>query len=461
VRLFSAGQPVSQELATANPTAAAGPGRAAPSARYRWYVLGLLTAVFALSHMDRNIISILLNSIAEDLELKDWEAGAVSGLAFASTYILLGIPLARAADRVNRVGIISASLTVWSVMTAVCGATQTMWQLFLARMGVGVGEAGCAPPAQSIIADYFPKEGRAFALSIFGLGIPIGTLMGFVLGGLVNEAYGWREALVAAGAPGLLVALLVRRTLREPRRGFSDRLEHLDAGPTPSLRDVLRFLAARRSLIHIVLGTSLIVFGGYGSQTWVPAFFERSHGLTSGQIGVWLGPSFIVGGVGGTLLGGWIADRMAGRDARWYVWIPAVAMIPAIPVSAVVLLMPATIYQIGGLAVHAYVISIALMALPGAAYSCYLGPVNAVMQQMVGLRMRATTVAIFLLFTNLVGMGLGPLAVGAVSDFMHARFGNESLRYTMLSFLFVYAWSSFHFFRAGRTIRDDLEAQYR
>lgn len=444
------------------PSDAAGAGLVpAYSARYRWYVLGLLTVVFAFSHMDRNIISILLNTITHDLGLSDWEGGAVSGLAFASTYILLGIPLARIADRMNRVGIIAVSLGVWSVMTAVCGATHNMWQLFLARMGVGVGEAGCVPPAQSIIADYFPKETRAFALSIFGLGIPIGTLMGFVLGGLLNESYGWRVALVAAGMPGLIIALVVWYTLREPPRGYSDKVEHLSGEAQPSFMEVVRFLAARRSLVHLVIGTSLIVFGGYGSQTWVPAFFERSHGLTSGQIGVWLGPSFIVGGVGGMLLGGWLADKLGNKDARWYVWIPAIAMIPAIPISALVLLMPATIYQIGGFSVHAYVISIALMALPGAAYSCYIGPVNAVMQQMVSLRMRATTVAIFLLFTNLVGMGLGPVAVGAVSDFMHERFGQESLRYTMLSFLFIYAWSSFHFFRAGRAIRDDLEAQYR
>lgn len=427
------------------------------SPRYRWYVLGLLTVVFAFSHMDRNIIAILLNSIASDLKLTDAQAGAISGLAFATTYILLGIPLAWAADRHKRKRIISASLAVWSVMTALCGLTQNMWQLFLARMGVGLGEAGCVPAAQSIIADYVPRERRALAMAIFGLGVPIGTLAGFAIGGLVNDAHGWRAALFIVGVPGLLVAALLQKTLREPPRGMSDKAEPAGKDSLPTFWVTLAFLMKRRTLVHLTIGTSLIVFGGYGSQTWIPAFYERSHGLTSGQIGLWLGPSLVAGGVGGTLLGGWLADKLAVKDARWYVWIPAIAMIPAIPISALVLLLPTTIYTVFGIPVHTYVISIALMAVPGAAYSCYLGPVNALIQQIVAIRMRATAVAIFLTFTNLVGMGLGPYVIGDVSDFMAARFGHESLRYTMLSFLFIYAWAAFHFYLAGRHIKTDLD----
>ncbi len=429
------------------------------SVRYRWYVLGLLTVVFSFSHMDRNIIAILLNSIAADLKLSDAQAGAISGLAFASTYIILGIPLAWAADKYKRKRIISASLAMWSVMTALCGLTHNLWQLFLARMGVGLGEAGCVPAAQSIIADYVPRERRALALAIFGLGVPIGTLAGFAIGGLINDAHGWRAALFAVGLPGLLVAFILQRTLREPPRGMADKVDAVTKDAMPTFGETVSFLLKRRTLVHLTIGAALIVFGGYGSQTWIPAFFERSHGLTSGQIGLWLGPSLVVGGVGGTLLGGWLADKRAVRDARWYVWIPAIAMIPAIPVSALVLLLPATIYQVMGIPVHTYVISIALMALPGAAYSCYLGPVNAVIQQTVGIRMRATSVAMFLTVTNLVGMGLGPWIIGDVSDFMGARFGHESLRYTMLCFLFIYAWAAVHFILAGRHIRADLEAQ--
>ncbi|MBI1180185.1 MAG: MFS transporter [Alphaproteobacteria bacterium] len=444
------------------PSKAAGPGVVPEqTAQYPWYVLGLLTLVFAFGHMDRNIVAILLNSIATDLGLTDWEAGAISGLAFGLTYILLGIPLAWLADRSNRKRIISISLGLWSVMTALCGFTQTALQLFFARMGVGIGEAGCVPASQSIIADYFPKERRAFALGVFGLGIPIGTLAGFALGGLINDAYGWRHALIIVGGPGLIAAVILQLTLREPRRGLSDRVEPLGGYPPPPFSETILFLVRRRSLLHLVLGTSLIVFGGYGSQTWIPAFFERSHGLTSGEIGVMLGPSLIIGGVGGTLLGGLLADRLSAKDVRWYVWIPAIAMIPAIPVSALALLLPSTVYTIAGLPIHAYAIAIALMALPGAAYSCYLGPANAVLQLMVPLRMRATTVAIFLMITNLVGMGLGPVAVGAVSDFMNARFGQESLRYTMLSFLFIYAWAALHYYLAGRSLQQDLDAQYR
>ncbi len=441
------------------PSSAPAKGRAdLYSPRYRWYVLGLLTVVFAFSHMDRNIIAILLNSIAADLKLTDAEAGAISGLAFAITYIMLGIPLAWAADRHKRKRIISISLAVWSVMTALCGATQNMWQLFLARMGVGMGEAGCVPAAQSIISDYVPKERRALALAIFGLGIPVGTLTGFIVGGLINDVHGWRAALLVVGLPGLLVALLVQRTLREPPRGMADKVDAPSREGLPTFFQALSFLFQRRTLMHVTIGTALVVFGGYGSQTWIPAFFERSHGLTSGQIGLWLGPSVVVGGVGGTLLGGWLGDKLGTKDARWYVWIPAIAMIPAIPVSALLLLLPTTIYNVFGLPVHTYVISIALMAIPGAAGVCYIGPVNAVIQQIAGIRMRATAVAIFLTVTNLVGMGLGPWIIGEVSDFTASRFGHESLRYTMLWFLFIYAWAAFHYWRAGKHIRSDLAA---
>ncbi len=407
--------------------------------------------------MDRNIIAILLNSITEDLKLSDTQAGAMSGFAFAIFYATLGIPIARLADRHNRTRIITISLTLWSAMTAVCGLAGNFWQLLIARMGVGVGEAGCVPPSQSIIADYFPQGKRAFAMGVFGLGVPLGTLMGYGLGGYINEIYDWRIALYVVGLPGILVAVVVHFTLREPPRGLSDKLHAAD-GPIPNFMEVLRFIRKRRSLFHMTVGASLIVFGGYGSQTWIPAFFERSHGLTSAEIGLKLGPVFILGGVGGALLGGWLADKWGSQDPRWYMRIPALAILPAVPFSAVIMLMPATTYTIAGTEVSSSLVAILMMIVPGAAYSCYLGPTNAMLQQMVSLRMRATTVAIFLLVTNLIGMGLGPLTIGIVSDVMDEWFGTESLRYTMLSFLFIYVWASFHFFRAARTISADLEA---
>ena len=342
-------------------------------------------------------------------------------------------------------------------MTALCAATTNFWQLFIARMGVGAGEAGCVPPCQSIIADYFPKERRAFALAVFGLGVPVGMILGFGLGGPLNVLIGWQWTFVAVGLPGLLLAAVLYRTVREPLRGFSDQLHHTDTGEAPSFIQVLKYLAARRSLLHMTIASSLIAFGGYGSQTWIPAFFERSHDLTSAQVGPMLLPAFIVGGIGGTLMGGWLADKLGGRDARWYMRIPAYAILPAVPVSATIMLMPATTYEIFGANVHAYVIAMILMTIPGAAYTCYLGPTNAILQQMASIRMRATTVAVFLMITNTIGMGLGPVSIGVVSETLRPAFGEESLRYAMLGFLFIYIWAAIHFMIAARTIRADLE----
>ena len=427
------------------------------SKKYSWYVLMMLMLVFAFSHMDRNIIAILLDSIIADMGLTDTQGGLVAGLAFAVPYIILGVPIARLADRFNRTFIITISLSVWSLMTAVCAATGNFWQLFLARMGVGAGEAGCVPPSQSIIADYFPKERRAFALSVFGLGVPLGMILGFGLGGPLNDWIGWQWTFVAVGLPGLALAVLLRMTVREPLRGYSDQLHHIDDGEAPSFGEVLKYLASRKSLLHMTVGAALISFGGYGSQTWIPAFFERSHGLSSGQIGPLLLPAFILGGIGGTLLGGWLGDKFGARDARWYMFIPAFAILPAVPVSATIMLLPNTTYEIWGMSVQAYILAVALMTIPGAAYTCYLGPTNAMLQQMVGVRMRATTVAVFLLITNSIGLGLGPLLIGVISDLLEPYFGQEALRYAMLGFLFIYIWAAFHFIRAARTIRADLE----
>ena len=424
---------------------------------HRWYVLGLLTLVFSFSHMDRNIIAILLPEIQKDLGLTFAQSGAISALAFGATYITLSIPIARLADRFNRKAIIAVCLTIWSGMTAICGTASSFWQMFFARMGVGIGEAGCVPPSQSIIADYFPKGLRASAFAIFGLGIPIGTMLGYFLGGQISDAYSWRYALLAVGLPGLLLAGVLWLTMREPVRGFSDELKVSSSDTPPSFIPFVRFLGSRPSLIQMTIASSLIVFGGYGSQTWIPTFFVNSHGLSLGQISVWLGPTFVLGGLGAVLLSG-LADKLGIRDERWFMWIPAIAILLALPVTSIILLLPATEYSFIGATVPSWGIAILLLAIPGAAYSCYIGPVNTMLQQMVGLRMRATTVAVFVLITNLVGLGLGPFLIGVVTDFFVARFGDEALRFAMLTFMFIYVWAAIHFFLAARHIRQDLEA---
>ncbi|MDX1580144.1 MAG: MFS transporter, partial [Alphaproteobacteria bacterium] len=263
----------------------------------------MLMVVFTFSHMDRNIVAILLNSITQDLKLSDTQAGLMAGFAFAIFYATLGLPIARVADRTNRMNIITIALALWSAMTALCGLAQNFWQLLLARMGVGVGEAGCVPPAQSIIADYVPKEKRSFAMSVFALGVPLGTLLGFVIGGIVSELHGWRVALMVVGLPGVLLAVIVKLTIKEPPRGHADGLVD-EEGAAPHMKEVARFLWTRKTLKHATAGAALITFGGYGAQTWIPAFFERSHGLSELQVGLWLAPVMVAGGMGGALLSG-------------------------------------------------------------------------------------------------------------------------------------------------------------
>jgi len=420
-----------------------------------WYIVGLMMLAFTFSHMDRNVMSILLNSIKYDLGLTDFQAGLMHGPAFAFFYVVFGLPIARAADKYNRVNIIAAALTVWSAMTALCGMAQNFTQLALARMGVGVGEAGCVPPAQSIIADLVPPQRRAFALSVFSIGAPLGTLLGIVAGGVLESWFDWRTAFLAIGLPGVLVGLLIKFTVKEPVRGKADGVAPPDH-VAPKVIEVLSTIWHLKSLKHMIIGSSLIVFGGYGASAWLPSFLERSHDLSTFQVSLMLGPVMLIGGVGGLIVSGRLTDRLIRRNVEWYARVPAIATILAVPISAIVLMIPKTTYVVFGMDLPSYAVAISLFALPGAAFISYMGPVNAMMQNMVGLRMRAMTVAVFLFVTNLIGMGLGPPLIGLTSDYMEAQYGDESLRMAMLSALFVYVWAAFHFNRARRTLAADL-----
>ncbi len=424
-------------------------------AGYSWFVVSAMMVTFTFSHMDRNIMSILLNSIKADLGLSDFEAGLMHGFAFAVFYVTLGLPIARAADRMNRVNIISLALVAWSAMTAFCGLAQNFTQLLIARMGVGIGEAGCVPPAQSIIADYIPKERRTFAMSLFAIGAPVGTLLGILVGGIVESYFGWRYALIAVGVPGIAVALAIKLTIREPVRGMADGVQVGDTLP-PSVLEVIQYIWSCRSLRHMIFASALIVFGGYGTAAWIPAFLERSHDLSTLQTSLWLGPVMLIGGVGGALFAGRLTDRLIERDVSWYAMVPAIATIIAVPFSTAIVLIPQTTYHFFGLQIPSYAVAIPLLAVPGAALIAYIGPVNALMQRMVRLRMRAMTVAIFLFVTNLIGMGLGPVFIGLASDYFSVIFGDEGLRVSLFTFLFVYVWASWHFLQARHNIADDL-----
>jgi MFS family permease len=420
---------------------------------YRSYALGLLVVVSVFNYLDRQILSILLEPIKRDLQLSDTALGFLTGIAFALFYTFAGIPIARWADQGMRRTIIALGLAVWSGMTALTGLAQTFTQLVLARVGVGIGEAACSPPAHSLLSDYFPPERRGTALSIFALGVPIGIMLGYLAGGWVNQYFGWRTAFFVVGLPGLVLALVLRLTLREPPRGHSEGLHVGGATATESIGEVLRFMWGLRSFRHLSLAAALHAFYGYGSLAFVPAFMMRVHGMTNtAELGLWLGLiAGVFAGVG-TFLGGTLSDRFAGskKDTRWYMWLPAWATLLGVPFSFLFYLWPE-----GRTAL--------LLSIPGSILGpMWLGPTGAMTQGLVKLRMRATASAILLFIINMIGLGLGPQTVGMVSDLLTPSYGTEAIRYALLSVVVTGSvWAAGHYFLAARTLRDDLKAKDR
>ncbi len=415
------------------------------SARARYYALGLLTVVYTFNFVDRQLLSILQESIKADLLLSDQQLGLLTGFAFALFYTLAGIPIARYADRNNRRNVVAIAIALWSFMTAISGLVQNYLQLLLARIGVGVGEAGGSPPAHSMISDIFPPERRASALAFYSMGINFGILFGFLAGGWLNEFFDWRVAFFVVGAPGIVVALFVRYTLREPIRGLmEDRQDVATDTPFP---EVLKLLWSRLSFRHLAIGGALNAFAGYSSSNWTASFMIRSHDMSTGELGTWLALIMGVGGAIGVFWGSYIAERLAKFDVRWYMWMPTITGMICVP------FMIAT-YVVEG-AYTALIISI----VPGILFNVYLGNSLAMTHALVGLRMRAVASAILFFLINLIGMGLGPWGVGLLSDMLSAELGNESLRYAMLYLLpAAMGWSAVHFLLASRTLQKDLEA---
>lgn len=423
--------------------------RPAPfSSAYRNYALALLLVAFVLNFIDRQILSILAEDIRKEIELSDTALGLLAGIAFALFYTFAGIPIARWADRGSRRTIISLAILVWSVLTAATGLATSFGQLVAARIGVGVGEAGCSPPAHSLIADMFPPERRATALAVYSLGIPIGASLGAILGGWIGQHYGWRNAFMAVGIPGVLVALVVRFTLREPQRGGSD-IGPASAGPRESVREVLGFMLRLPAFVHMACGASLHAFYGYGAAFFVPVFLIRVHHLDKVEVGAWLGLIGLTTGVVGIFLGGAISDRLGKHDAGWYMRVPAFASLLGIPFSLLFYLWPDPRTAI-------------LLSVPGALLGgVYLGPTFAMTQTIVRPSMRALASAILLFIINLIGLGLGPTLVGRLSDVLKPSYGDESVRYALLWVVVVGAlWATLHYLLAARTLGRDLEAKH-
>jgi predicted MFS family arabinose efflux permease len=408
----------------------------------RHYALSVLVVVYTFNFIDRQILSILMESIKLDLGLSDQALGFLAGFAFASFYAVMGIPIALWADRGNRRNLISLALAIWSVMTALSGMAQTFLHLALARIGVGIGEAGCSPPAHSLISDYYPPEQRATALGLYSIGIPLGIMFGLFVGGWVNEAFGWRYAFFVVGLPGLLLALIVRFTLQEPARGLSEN--RTDDDQPPAFTETLRFLLKRPAFLHIAFGGALAAFVGYGVVSWFPSFLIRSHAMHTTEIGLWLGLIMGIPGGAGIFLGGYLADKFGARDPRWYLWTAAVAALVALPFGAATYLLSNPYW------------ALAVFSIPILLSNFWQATTFAQTQSLVRLRMRGVASAILLFIINIIGLGAGPWAIGVLSDLLAPRYGADSLRWSLLIFGSMGLWVAYHFYAGGKHLAADL-----
>lgn len=439
------------------------------STRYKAWLLTLLVAAYASSFVDRIVISVVGQAVIAELRLTDLQFGLLGGMAFAVFYSVFGLPVARLAERRNRKTILSVSIALWSLMTMLCGVAQNYAMLLLYRMGVGIGEAGCTPASHSLISDHYPARQRSSALGIYFLGVPLGTLMGATAAGWVGEALGWRAAMIAVGAPGLILAPVIWLTLREPPRGNADRQPA--GGDTPPLGAVLGRVAHVPALRHLFIGTTVATLAANGISTFAPAYFVRGFGLRLSEVGLYFGLIMGVSGLIGVLAGGFGADRAAHRDVRWYAWLPAIGVLLAAPLYALAYSQA----DIGP--------AVPLILLGALCLSAYAGPVFAVAQNLVAPRMRASITALLLLAMNLVGQGLGPTLMGHVSDRLASRAFTRGdhrttclgstpsgadaaacaeasatgLQQTLVGVSFLLPLGALHFALAARTLREDLE----
>ncbi|NJC40468.1 MFS family permease [Brevundimonas alba] len=496
-------------------TAAAAPVRPG----YRYYVLAVLVLIYALNFLDRQIIGILAAPLKAHFQLSDSQFGLLGGIAFASVYSTLAIPLAWLADRFSRVWIMTGALAVWSGFTALCGLAGSFTQLFLCRMGVGVGEAGGVAPAYSLLSDYFPPSQRARALAVFAFGIPIGTAAGTLVGGLLAARYGWQTAFIVVGLLGLLLAPLLRLTVRDPKRGGTDAAAAAargtpEAAPAAAVTSragsiasmvmltigaaalawgAVQYLVMDQQvagltwgfggLLALVIGVSLriarstasvvirkpsfwlLALGaasssicGYGVAGWLPLFFMRSFGLTLQQTAWYYAGIALVGGTLGIWMGGAIADKLSKRGKGAYPLTPAIAFLISAPCFILAMNSPWLIGLVlpgGGSNLQQLILAFLIFLIPTGLNLAWLGPVTAAVQHLVPAAMRSTASALFLLINNLLGLAVGFYYFGWMSDLLAPRFGDESLRWAIYTGMGFYLLASALLIGASRTLKRD------
>lgn len=425
---------------------------------YRNYMLIVLLVILAFNYVDRFALGVVLDDIKTDLRLSDSQLGFMSGIAFSLMYSIMGIPIARWADRGNRVAIISVTAAVWSVMVGLSGMAATFVQLLLIRVGVGVGEAGCVPPAHSLIADYFTRAERPRAVSMYLQGNTVGVALGYFLAGWLSEFYGWRVMFMVLGLPGLVLGALAWLTLREPRKASrtagdtsgDPKGETVALGersdPQQGTMAVCRMLWAIPTFRHLLLSFAVLSFFNYGLVNWQPVFFKRSFGMQAGELGTWLAGVYGISTLLGVYLGGVWASRRAPGNEVLQLRVSAVATVG----------FNGLLWALVYFCQNRY-LAFALMGVSNMGSTAIYGPLFATFQTLVPPRTRATAIAIVYFLANLIGLGLGPLLVGTISDALLPVFGQESLRYALLFVCPGYIWGAWHLWLAARTVAQDVE----
>jgi len=420
-------------------------GEPASRSGYRYVVAWMLVVVYTLNFLDRQIVAILGKYISADLHLTKTQFGLMGGTAFAAFYTVCGIPVAYLADRWNRIWIMSGACAIWSLFTAGCGATSNFIQIGLCRMGVGIGEAGGSPPSYSLISDYFPPGERGTGLAIYSLGVPLGSMLGALIGGRIAEAYSWRMAFYVVGLPGILVALLMLLVIREPRRGGLDALSVGAAAhePAPPLMTSISSFFADRTLLLTAISCALSAFVGYAGLIWNPQFLELVKGMSGKDVANQY--SLVLGATGviGTFGAGWLADKLAQRDRRWFAWLPAIAFLLSIP------------FWLGMLWAPSAQIALLFIAGPALLNNVYLAPSLAVVQNAVSPSRRTMAGAILLFVLNLVGLGVGPVYVGRIADAMEPVHGHNALAYGFAALIPLAALTSIAFMASAASIARD------
>lgn len=408
----------------------------------KYYALAVLTFIVVAINLDRVALGIVMQGVKGDLQLSDTQLGFLSGIAFALFYSIMGLPLARLADRGNRVTVISICGALAGLAISLCAAAASFVQLLAIRVAVAVGEAGCIPPAFSLIADYFERGKRPRAVAIFGFAAPISVMVGYFCAGWLNELYGWRVTFAALGVPAAFFAILVWLTLKEPRQQAT--LSSAEHAASPGIREVVLCLWKNVTFRHLAMCLSVMFFFIYGIMQWLPVFLIRSYGLGTGTVGMWLAGALGLSGIAGAFLGGELATRYApGNEA---LQLRGIAI--AVGISA---LLSTSLYLL-----HDIVWAFVMLALWHMLLMSIQGPLFATIQTMVPERMRAVAFAVIYLFANLLGMGFGPLATGAMSDAFRPWAGEESLRFALLVLSPGYLWAASHAWLAARTVKRDL-----